>query len=213
VPVDLAGYPNTVAAERADDLGVGVEVGDQRSRRPHVLPVGPRLGDCISVCGARGMRGLSVTNIGRRPVDDAAPHDRPASRALWMIRMESSWSGLPMVPNIIVPSEGRGSRGLPFLRPSSLSMERSSRDEPQNRMWRTDWENSKERTIYARVGLEAAADDPIIGVMETQELAELVVREHNDVLHPDHDWFDIYDPRVPDKRTQMCSMCEAVRRS
>jgi len=28
----------------------------------------------------------------------------PASRALWMMRIESSWSGLPMAPNIIAPS-------------------------------------------------------------------------------------------------------------
>ena len=28
----------------------------------------------------------------------------PASSALWMMRIESSWSGLPMAPNIIAPS-------------------------------------------------------------------------------------------------------------
>jgi hypothetical protein len=29
----------------------------------------------------------------------------PASRALWMIRIESSWSGLPMAPNIMAPRQ------------------------------------------------------------------------------------------------------------
>jgi hypothetical protein len=29
----------------------------------------------------------------------------PASRARWMIRIEASWSGLPIAPNIIAPSE------------------------------------------------------------------------------------------------------------
>ena len=28
----------------------------------------------------------------------------PASRARWMMRVESSWSGLPIAPNIIAPS-------------------------------------------------------------------------------------------------------------
>jgi hypothetical protein len=28
----------------------------------------------------------------------------PASSALWMMRIESSWSGLPMAPNIMAPS-------------------------------------------------------------------------------------------------------------
>jgi hypothetical protein len=27
----------------------------------------------------------------------------PASSALWMMRIESSWSGLPMAPNIMAP--------------------------------------------------------------------------------------------------------------
>jgi hypothetical protein len=29
----------------------------------------------------------------------------PSSRALWMIRTESSWSGLPQAPNIMVPRQ------------------------------------------------------------------------------------------------------------
>src|SRR5919204_4649961 len=33
----------------------------------------------------------------------------PASRARWMMRIESSWSGLPQAPNIIAPRQG----GLP----------------------------------------------------------------------------------------------------
>ena len=29
----------------------------------------------------------------------------PASSAAWMIRIESSWSGLPQAPNIIAPRQ------------------------------------------------------------------------------------------------------------
>ena len=40
----------------------------------------------------------------------------PASSARWMIRIESSWSGLPQAPNIIAPRQS----GLTFtpVRPS-----------------------------------------------------------------------------------------------
>lgn len=44
VPVDLVGYLNMVTAERGDDLGVGVEVDDQRSRRSVCFRSGPAAG-------------------------------------------------------------------------------------------------------------------------------------------------------------------------
>ena len=54
----------------------------------------------------------------------------PASSAVWMIRIDSSWSGLPHAPNIIAPRQNlltdtpvrpnwRCSIGSPFLAPRS----------------------------------------------------------------------------------------------
>jgi hypothetical protein len=40
----------------------------------------------------------------------------PASRALWTIRIESSWSGFPMAPNIMAPRQ-YGLTSIP-VRPS-----------------------------------------------------------------------------------------------
>jgi len=35
------------------------------------------------------------------------------------------------------------------------------------------------RTIYARLGPEASGEDPVLGMMDTRELAEEAVRAHN----------------------------------
>ncbi len=46
--------------------------------------------------------------------------------------------------------------------------------------WRTG--RKVGRTIYAQLGPEPSDDDPIIGMMDTPELAEQAVRDHNQSL-------------------------------
>lgn len=48
------------------------------------------------------------------------------------------------------------------------------------RRWRTG--RKVGRTIYAQMGPEPSDDDPLIGVMDTPDLAHLVVRAVNDTL-------------------------------
>lgn len=55
--------------------------------------------------------------------------------------------------------------------------------DPDRRFWRTDVQLG--RSIYALVSnnVESPSDsDPLIGVMETSELAEIVVDTHNGAL-------------------------------
>lgn len=55
--------------------------------------------------------------------------------------------------------------------------------EPENRYWRTDTRMG--RNIYALLSNDVAhpsEDDPMIGVMDSSELAEDVVDTHNDLL-------------------------------
>lgn len=53
-------------------------------------------------------------------------------------------------------------------------------NDPENRLWRTDFKRG--RGVYALISnnvTKPAENDPLIGVMETQELAENVVDTHN----------------------------------
>ena len=54
---------------------------------------------------------------------------------------------------------------------------------PEERLWRTDFRLG--RSVYALLSNDVkkpSSQDPLIGVMETSELAELVVDTHNKVL-------------------------------
>src|SRR3954467_14988032 len=51
----------------------------------------------------------------------------PASRARWMMRIESSWSGLPQAPNIIVPRQS-GDTWTPVRPSGRWSMRSGLRD-------------------------------------------------------------------------------------
>jgi hypothetical protein len=63
-----------------------------------------------------GRQGLLDVGLGRGPIDDllrlaalylsaVSMKLMPKSKALWMMRMQSSWSGLPGPPNIIAPKQ------------------------------------------------------------------------------------------------------------
>lgn len=55
--------------------------------------------------------------------------------------------------------------------------------DPENRLWRTDFKRG--RGIYALLSNDvekASEHDPLIGVMESSELAEIIVDTHNRAL-------------------------------
>lgn len=54
---------------------------------------------------------------------------------------------------------------------------------PEERLWRTDFKLG--RNIYALLSNDVnrpSGQDPLVGVMETSELAEIVVDTHNKVV-------------------------------
>lgn len=85
-------------------------------------------------------------------------------------------------------------------------------EELQNRLWRTGGPLDKgTKAIYAMVDKEGTVTDPLVGVMETNELALTVVRQHNDVLHPDHEWVDLYDEESVQGVVVVCIICGSHR--
>lgn len=58
--------------------------------------------------------------------------------------------------------------------------------DPLTMPWRTG--RKVGRTIYAQIGDAPADHDPLIGVMDTRELADHAVRAHNVILRLQNEW-------------------------